>query len=126
MTMTIESPVEASVTPVLTGLVISEAIAAIAAEIRRSVVLIGQDGSHGAGVIWRPNGVVVTNRHVLQEDRVDVVLEDGRRFTGIVAARHPDRDLAIVKVAAEDLPAVRIGDSSTVRPGQIAISVGHP
>src|SRR5262249_31049930 len=72
------------------------------------------------------NGVVVTNRHVLREDRVDVVLEDGRRFTGIVAARHPDRDLAIVKVAAEDLPAVRVGDSSTVRPGQIAISVGHP
>jgi serine protease Do len=122
MSITLEAPV----TPALAGLGLSEAIAEITAEIRRSLVLIGQNGGHGAGVIWRPNGVVVTNRHVLHEDRVDVVLEDGRRLTGIVAARHPDRDLAIVKVAAEDLPAARIGDSSTVRPGQIAIAVGHP
>jgi S1-C subfamily serine protease len=122
MTITLEAPT----TSVLAAPAISEAIAEIAAAIRRSVVLIGQDGSHGAGVIWRANGVVVTNRHVLREDRVDVVLEDGRRLTGIVAARHPDRDLAIIKIAAEDLPAVRVGDSSTVRPGQIAIAVGHP
>src|SRR6188508_2328913 len=111
MSITLEAPV----TPALAGLGLSEAIAEITAEIRHSLVLIGQNGGHGAGVIWRPNGVVVTNRHVLREDRVDVVLEDGRRLTGIVAARHPDRDLAIVKVAAEDLPAARVGDSSTVR-----------
>ena len=122
MTITIEAPV----TPALAAPALAEAIAEIAAEIRRSVVLIGQNGGHGAGIIWRHNGVVVTNRHVLRDDRVDVVLEDGRRLTGIVAARHPSRDLAIIKIAAEELPAVRVGDSSTVRPGQIAIAVGHP
>jgi S1-C subfamily serine protease len=122
MTLTIEAPVA----PALPGLALSEAIAAIAAAVKPSVVLIGQNGSHGAGVIWRADGIIVTNRHVIREDRVDVVLDDGRQLTGIVAARHPDRDLAVVKIAADELPAVRLGDSSTVRPGQIVIAVGHP
>ena len=122
MSMTLEAPVA----PALSGLALSDAIADIAAEVKQSVVLIGQNGSHGAGVIWRPDGIVVTNRHVLRDDRVDVVLDDGRKLTGIVAARHPERDLAVVKIAAEGLPAARLGDSSTVRPGQIVIAVGHP
>lgn len=122
MSITLEAPMA----PARSGLALSEAIADIAAEIRPSVVLIGQNGSHGAGVIWRSDGIVVTNRHVLRDDRVDVVLDDGRKLTGIVAARHPDRDLAVVKIAAEGLPAARLGDSSTVRPGQLVIAVGHP
>jgi S1-C subfamily serine protease len=122
MSMTLEAPVA----PALRGLALSEAIADIAAETRKSVVLIGQGRGHGAGVIWRADGIIVTNRHVLREDRVDVVLDDGRRLTGIVAARHPERDLAVIKVAAEDLVPVRLGDSSTVRPGEIVIAVGHP
>ena len=77
-------------------------------------------------MIWRSDGTVVTNRHVIRDDRVDVILEDGRRLTGIVASRHPDHDLAVVKVAADGLPAVTVGDSSTVRPGQLVIAVGHP
>ena len=122
MSITLEAPVA----PALLGLALSEAIADIAAEVRKSVVLIGQNGSHGAGVIWRSDGIVVTNRHVLRGDRVDVVLDDGRKLTGIVAARHPDRDLAVVKIAADDLHPAALGDSSTVRPGQLAIAVGHP
>ena len=122
MSITREAPVALA----LSGQALSNAIADIAAEVKRSVVLIGQTGSHGAGVIWRPDGIVVTNRHVLRDDRVDVVLDDGRKLTGIVAARHPDRDLAVVKIAADDLPAVCLGDSSTVRPGQFAIAIGHP
>jgi serine protease Do len=118
--------VVAPVAPALAGLALSQAIADVAAEITPSVVLVGHGGSHGAGVIWRSDGIVVTNRHVIRDDRVDVVLDDGRKFTGIVAARHPDRDLAVVKIAADGLPAARIADSSTVRPGQIAIAVGHP
>jgi serine protease Do len=122
MTMTIEAPVA----PALAGLALSEALAEITAQIKPSLVLLGQGNGHGAGVIWRSDGIIVTNRHVLRDDRVDVVLEDGRRLTGIVAARHPERDLAVVKVAAEGLPAASIGDSSTVRPGEIVVAVGHP
>ncbi len=112
--------------PALAARELASEIAAIVAAVKPSVVLIGQGNSHGAGVIWRSDGIIVTNRHVLQGDRVDVVLDDGRKLTGITAARHPDRDLAIVKIAAEDLPAVHLGDSSTVRPGQLVIAIGHP
>jgi len=122
MTITLEP----SSAPAIPGLSLSEAIAEIAATVQPSVVLIGQGESHGAGVIWRSDGTVITNRHVIRNDRVDMILNDGRRLTGIVASRHPDRDLAVVKVAAEDLPAVSVGDSSTVRPGQLVIAVGHP
>ena len=122
MSVTLEAPVA----PALSGLALSDGIAAIAAEVRPAVVLIGQGQSHGAGVVWRSDGIIVTNRHVIQDDRVDVYFDDGRRLTGIVAARHADRDLAILKVAADGLPAVKLGDSSTVRPGQIAIAIGHP
>ena len=117
---------EPVITPAAIGLDFSEAIADIVSRVKPAVVLIGQNGSHGAGVIWRKDGIVVTNRHVLRGDRADVVLDDGRRVTGIVAARHPSQDLAIVKIAVDDLTAVEIGDSSTVRPGQLAIAIGHP
>jgi serine protease Do len=118
--------IEAPITPALSGLALADAVAAVAAELKPSVVLIGQNGGHGAGVIWRSDGIVVTNRHVLRDERVDVYLDDGRRLTGILAARHPERDLAIVKIAAEDLPAVRLGDSRTARPGQLVMAIGHP
>lgn len=120
------SLLEPQVTPALHGLALSDAIADLVAAVKPSVVLIGQGSSHGAGIIWRSDGIVITNRHVLRDDRVDVVLDDGRKLTGIVAARHPERDLAIIKVAATDLPAAPLGDSNTVRPGQLVVAVGHP
>ncbi|MDQ3653607.1 MAG: serine protease, partial [Chloroflexota bacterium] len=93
------------------------AAADIVERVLPSVVLVYHQRGNGAGVVWRADGQIVTNSHVAHEDRTDIVLADGRRFTGIVAARHPDRDLAIIKIAAEELPAVEVGDSSTVRPG---------
>lgn len=107
--------------------VLSDEIAEVARAARQSTVLIYRGGGNGAGVIWRASGEIVTNNHVIGNGKqVDVVLADGRRFTGLVASRHPERDLAVIKIAADDLPAAEIGDSSTVRPGQIAIAVGHP
>ncbi|MCC6313389.1 MAG: trypsin-like peptidase domain-containing protein [Thermomicrobiales bacterium] len=105
---------------------VSDALAALAARVTRSVVQIGQQkGGNGAGVIWRADGIIVTNRHVVRDDRVDVYTDDGHRYTGIVAARHPALDLAVVKIAA-DLPAAEIGDSDLIRPGELAVAIGHP
>lgn len=107
--------------------VLSDEVAAIARATRESTVLVYRGGGNGAGVIWRADGEIVTNNHVVgNSNQVDVVLSDGRKFTGLVASRHPERDLAVVKIAADGLQAAEIGDSSTVRPGQIAIAVGHP
>ncbi len=108
-----------------TGLLAGE-LADIAKQVEKSVVVINHRGGNGAGVIWRSDGQIVTNSHVASGDQVEVVLADGRKFNGSVTARHPQHDLAIVQIPAEDLPAVTVGDSSTVRPGQIAVAVGHP
>ena len=118
--------VEADIGPTLGTGFISAAAAAVAERVSASVVLVGQRGGNGAGVVWRPDGLIVTNRHVVRGDGADVVLADGRRFAARVQARHPERDLALLKVDAADLPAIDVGDSSTVRPGQLVMAIGHP
>lgn len=123
MIATMETGLSAGVLP---GATVSEATAAIAARVSPAVVLVGQRGGNGAGVIWRADGLVVTNRHVVRGDRAEVVLADGRRFEGEVVGRHPSRDLALIKIEADGLPAVEVGDSTTVRPGQLALAIGHP
>ncbi len=105
---------------------LSDAASTLAERVTTSVVIVGQRGGNGAGVIWRSNGLVVTNRHVVRGDGADVLLADGRRFAGRVVARHPDRDLALLKIDADGLPAIEVGDSSTVRSGQLVMAIGHP
>ncbi|CAN5859328.1 trypsin-like peptidase domain-containing protein [soil metagenome] len=96
-------------------------------QVRISVVLLYRNGGNGAGVIWSTDGLIVTNNHVVSGDgKVNVVLADGRTYLGIVAGRHPTRDLAVIKIIEEDLPAAAIADSSLVRPGEIAAAIGHP
>ncbi|MER3436628.1 MAG: hypothetical protein C4346_02855 [Chloroflexota bacterium] len=99
----------------------------IAERVRRAVVVIDRQHGNGAGIIWRSDGGIVTNRHVVgRASQVHVRLADGRRADGQVVARHPEHDLAVVHVPLTGLPAAEVGDSSTVRPGHLAIAVGHP
>ncbi len=86
----------------------------------------GATGGIGTGVIFRPDGWIVTNDHVVNGfDKVTVVLADGREFNGEVR-RAEDSDIAVVKIEAKDLPAAAFGDSNKVRPGQFAMAVGSP
>ena len=81
----------------------------------------------GSGVIYDASGWIITNRHVVDSaETVTVQLPDGRRFTGDVYGIDTLTDLAIVKVDATDLPTARFGDSSTIRPGQLAVAIGSP
>lgn len=105
---------------------LSEAAASIVERVGPSVVVVGQRGGAGAGVIWREDGLIVTNRHVARRGRHQITLRDGRQLTSEVVARHPDRDLAILKIPATGLPAITVGDSATVRPGQLVFAIGHP
>lgn len=104
----------------------SAAAAEVVERVGSSVVVVGHRGGDGAGVIWREDGIIVTNRHVAQRDRQQVTLRDGRQFEGQVVDRHPDRDLAVIKIDATGLPAATASDSSTVRPGQLVFAIGHP
>lgn len=86
----------------------------------------GAVGGIGTGVIFRPDGWIITNDHVVNGfDKVTVVLEDGREFVGQVR-RAEDSDIAVVKIDAKDLPAATFGDSNKVRPGEFAMAVGSP
>lgn len=87
---------------------------------------VGRTGGVGTGVIFRPDGWIVTNDHVVNGfDKVTVVLADGREFAGQVR-RAEESDLAVIKIDAKDLPAATFGDSNKVRPGQFAMAVGSP
>ncbi len=94
--------------------------------LRRSVVLVrGRDG-HGAGVVWEGRGTVITNDHVVRGDRAIVELADGRHLEARVTARDRENDLALLSVAARDLPPVPVGDSRAMRVGELIVAVGHP
>lgn len=87
---------------------------------------VGRTGGVGTGVIFRPDGWIITNDHVVNGfDKVTVVLADGREFSGQVR-RAEESDLAVIKIEAKDLPAANFGDSNKVRPGQFAMAVGSP
>jgi len=87
--------------------------------------LPGVDGE-GSGVVYRPDGYIITNDHVVGGfDKVTVVLADGQRLEGKVI-RAQDMDLAVVKVDAKDLQTLPFADSGKVAPGQFAMAVGSP
>jgi S1-C subfamily serine protease len=81
----------------------------------------------GSGVIIEPDGLILTNHHVVEDaDTVSLVLADGRTFDGKVAGIDTYTDLAFVKIDATGLPTAELGDSSAIRLGQLAIAMGDP
>ena len=81
----------------------------------------------GTGVIFRQDGYILTNNHVVgNADKIKVTLNDKREFDGTVVGRDPFTDLAIVKIDAKDLSAARFGTSKDLRPGDWAIAIGSP
>lgn len=103
------------------------ALAAIVARVQPSVVLVrnGQAGL-GAGIVWRADGIVLTNDHVLGGHSATVVLGDDRQVAATVIARDPVLDLAALQVDAAALPVVQVGPSEQVRVGELVLAVGHP
>jgi serine protease Do len=81
----------------------------------------------GSGVIIDESGYILTNEHVIREaDKITVTLTDGREFEGKVRGKDERSDLAVIKIEADNLPAVRLGDSDKARIGQWAIAIGNP
>jgi serine protease Do len=81
----------------------------------------------GSGVILSKDGFIVTNAHVIESARdVDITLQDGQSFKAVVVGHSKVRDLAILKIEAENLQSIELGDSSKLRVGQFAIAIGNP
>jgi serine protease Do len=100
----------------------------IAERLRRSTVQVfnADANSQGSGIVWSPEGLILTNAHVVRSSQPDVQLWDGRRLRARVLARDLRRDLATLRIEAADLPAAAPGDSHAVRPGQLVLAVGNP
>lgn len=87
---------------------------------------MGEVGGVGTGVVFRSDGWIVTNDHVVGGfNEVTVVLPDGREFKGEVR-RASDSDIAVVKINASNLTAASFADSDKVKPGQFTMAVGSP
>lgn len=89
---------------------------------------VQQGGGLGSGLIYRDDGLIMTNAHVVRgADTVTVRLSDGREFKNAKVLGQDERtDVAVVKINATKLPVVKLGDSSQVRVGDWAIAVGNP
>jgi serine protease Do len=86
-----------------------------------------QGVSIGTGFIMSPDGYVLTNHHVVDgADEVKVKLSDRREFTAKVIGSDQQSDVALLKIDAAGLPALRLGDSRQLKPGQWVVAIGSP
>jgi S1-C subfamily serine protease len=113
----------------------SAAVTSAAADITPSVVHInvtaqgrrGERHGGGSGFLFTPDGFILTNSHVVTgASAIDVILNDGTRCTASVVGNDPHTDLAVVRISAPNQVPARLGDSDTIRPGQLVIAVGSP
>ncbi|MEH1901336.1 MAG: HhoA/HhoB/HtrA family serine endopeptidase [Nostoc sp.] len=81
----------------------------------------------GSGFIINSSGQIVTNSHVVDgADKVTVILKDGRTFEGKVLGEDPVTDVAAIKINANNLPTLSVGNSDALQPGEAVIAIGNP
>jgi serine protease Do len=109
------------------GISIGSVVGSVAEWLRQITVrVIGSRDSQGSGVIWRAEGLIVTNAHVARAQEHEVELADGRRLRGWLVARDPKVDLAALAVGASGLPTASVRSAQTLRAGEMLIAVGNP
>jgi serine protease Do len=114
-------------------------VARVASQVEPSVVQVNvkairttpfgrqQQEGLGSGVIYRKDGYIITNNHVVQGAReVNVAFADGTTERAQVVGRDPDTDIAVVRVDRNNLPAAKFTNSDTLVVGQLAVAVGSP
>lgn len=109
------------------SLPVNEAVTQALARAKRSLVTLwmGRRG-FGAGVIYRQDGLILTNHHVVVRGNPQVVLSDGRHFDARIVARDPNVDLALLKIDLVDAQAAVFADARGLKVGQLVFAMGHP
>jgi serine protease DegQ len=84
--------------------------------------------SLGSGVLVSPEGVILTNHHVISgADDIDVALADGRKFKAKMIGSDPETDIAVLKIEAKELPTpITFGKIDSVHVGDVVLAIGNP
>jgi len=108
----------------------SEAVVHTVETVGPAVVRIEGDRGAGSGVLFTPDGLILTNNHVVAKAaRLQATLTDGRARRADLVGRDADTDLAVIRIDPGDgpsLPWATFGDSRSVRVGQVAVAIGNP
>lgn len=82
---------------------------------------------YGSGVIYREDGIIVTNNHVIEfAEEIEVTLSDNRRYKATIIGTDPKTDMAVLKIEATGLPTLEMGDSDKANVGEWVLAVGNP
>jgi S1-C subfamily serine protease len=103
----------------------------IATRLRPAIVELQVDGDKGkgsgSGVIFRSDGYVITNNHVVDgASTITAVLADGHRVAAHLVGADPETDIAVVKLSGADRPVATLGSASGLRVGEMAVAIGSP
>ncbi len=85
------------------------------------------ENSLGSGVIVSEQGLILTNNHVVASaDEIEIALADGRKMSAKVVGTDPDTDLALIKIEADNLPAITFASSDKLNVGDVVLAIGNP
>ena len=105
----------------------SQAVIAAVEQVGPAVVRVEVGRGGGSGVIFTPDGFILTNSHVVAgSGEIRIVLPDGRSAAAQRIGDDAETDLAVLRAGATGLPWARLGDSKRTRVGQVAIAIGNP
>ncbi|MGD8603293.1 MAG: serine protease [Anaerolineales bacterium] len=106
---------------------VNQSLVELVEKIRPSIVRI-QTSLHGfgTGTVWHPDGLIITNAHVVSGKKASIVLADNAKTEANVIAVSRRLDLAALKVECGQLPAVELGTSGDLKPGSIVVAMGFP
>jgi S1-C subfamily serine protease len=105
----------------------SHAVTSVVDAVGPAVVSVSLPRGGGSGVLFTPDGYLLTNAHVVgRAATVKIGMPDGSTHDGNVAGADPATDLAVVHIDGAHLPAAELGNSSKLRVGQLVVAIGNP